>query len=63
MQARRCRAETPGIGSAVFGLPADYRKVPSGSHRVIFRCTETQLIVVRIIHAREDVGDDWGGFW
>lgn len=48
-------AEFPGIGSQAFGLPPVYRKIRSGSHRVLYRCSDTQLIVVRVIHEREDV--------
>ncbi|MCH2487460.1 MAG: type II toxin-antitoxin system RelE/ParE family toxin [Erythrobacter sp.] len=50
--------EFPGIGSSVTGLPEDYRKIRSGSHRVIYRVANTRLIVVRIIHEREDVPND-----
>ncbi len=56
-------AEMPGLGSEVFGLPPDYRKVPSGAHRVIYRCTQTELVVVRIVHEREDVLEDLGDLW
>lgn len=49
--------EFPGIGSEIFGLPPSYRKVRSGVHRVIYRRTDTELIVVRVIHEREDVPD------
>lgn len=55
-------AEYPGIGSEAVGLPAEYRKLISGSHRVIYRCTDAELIVVRIIHEREDVPDDMDDF-
>ncbi|WP_366146169.1 type II toxin-antitoxin system RelE/ParE family toxin [Erythrobacter sp.] len=48
----------PAMGSRVEGLPEQYRKVRSGSHRVIYRTTEVELLVVRIIHEREDVPDD-----
>ncbi len=51
-------AEFPGIGSAVVGLPDLYRKVRSGSHRVIYRQTEHELVIVRIVHEREDVLED-----
>ncbi len=51
-------AAFPGIGSGVIGLPVEYRKVRSGSHRAIYRCTETELIVVRVLHGREDVPDE-----
>jgi toxin ParE1/3/4 len=54
-------AEFPGIGSSAYGLPADYRKVRAGSHRIIYRTTPTALIVIRIIHEREDVPDDLDG--
>ncbi len=47
-----------GMGSEAFGLSADYRKVRSGHHRVIYRYTETELIIVRILHEREDVPDE-----
>ena len=56
-------AEYPGIGSEAFGLPAQYRKVRSGLHRAIYRCTNTQLIVVRVIHASEDVPEEIEDFW
>jgi toxin ParE1/3/4 len=56
-------AEFPGIGSEAMGLPEEYRKVRSGSHRVIYRYAETELIVVRIIHEREDVPDEGEDFW
>ena len=56
-------AEYPGIGSEAFGLPAQYRKVRSGLHRAIYRCTNTQLIVVRVIHASEEVPDEIEDFW
>jgi toxin ParE1/3/4 len=45
----------PHIGSAVFGLPTEYRKARSGAHRIIYRTKGDQLIVVRILHEREDV--------
>jgi plasmid stabilization system protein ParE len=48
-------AESPGSGSAVYGLPSDYRKVRAGAHRVTYRCTDHHLIVVVVVHEREDV--------
>lgn len=54
-------AAWPGIGSDVFGLPREYRKVHAGTHRVIYRYDDRQLIVVAIVHEREDVPDDWDG--
>ena len=56
-------AEFPGIGSEAMGLPPEYRKLRSGSHRVIYRCTDTELVVVRVIHAREDVPDEIEDYW
>ena len=53
----------PGIGSEAYGLPAEYRKLQAGRHRVIYRYTENELIVVRIIHEREDAPDDIEDFW
>lgn len=54
-------AEFPDIGSLPYGLPQEYRKVRAGSHRIIYRATTTTLIVIRIIHEREDVPDDLDG--
>jgi toxin ParE1/3/4 len=48
-------AQFPGSGSAVYGLPEAYRKMPVGSHRIIYRIADHQLIVVRILHEREDI--------
>lgn len=56
-------AEFPGTGSEAVGLPAEYRKVRSGLHRLIYRHTEHELIVVRIIHASQDVPDDIEDLW
>jgi len=47
--------EFPAIGSAVEGLPNDYRKLSCGKHRIIYRHNDAELIVVRIIHERQDV--------
>ncbi len=51
-------AEYPGVGSEAAGLPAEYRKSRSGSHRVIYRYNEDIVVVVQIIHEREDVPDE-----
>ena len=50
----------PHIGSPVEGLPQDYRKLISGKHRIIYRSSAAELIVVRIIHERQDLPDDLG---
>lgn len=56
-------AEFPGMGNDALGLPVEYRKARSGSHRAIYRYSDTELIVVRIVHEREDVPDDIEDFW
>jgi len=53
----------PGLGSEAFGLPPLYRKLRSGSHHILYRCTTTELVVVRVIHQREDVPDEIEDFW
>ncbi|MBU2340095.1 MAG: type II toxin-antitoxin system RelE/ParE family toxin [Alphaproteobacteria bacterium] len=50
-------AGSPGIGSPVGGLPSTYRKLAFGSHRVVYRVSESDLIVVRILHFRQEVPD------
>ncbi len=57
-QAIERTLEFPEAGSPVAGHGEEYRKVRSGSHRAIYRLTEADVIVVRIIHEREDVPDD-----
>ena len=49
-------AMAPNLGSIVEGLPLGYRKMPSGSHRIIYRVDSDSLIVVRVLHERMDVG-------
>ena len=48
----------PEMGSRVEGLPEDYRKPPARSHRVIYRLSSADLIVVRVVYEREDVPDE-----
>lgn len=48
----------PRSGSPATGLPEGYRKIRSGSHRIIYRSEGSDLIVVRVIHEREDAPDD-----
>lgn len=54
-------AEFPSIGSEAVGLPVQYRKIVSGMHRLIYRHNDDAIVVIRIIHASEDVPDDFGG--
>ena len=56
-------AEFPDAGSPAFGLPDQYRKVRAGMHHAIYRRSDTQLLVVRVIHSSEDVPDEDGDFW
>lgn len=56
-------AEFPGTGSEATGLPSQYRKIKLASHRAIYRCTNSDLIVVRVVHEREDVPDDIEDLW
>ena len=56
-------AKFPGMGSEATGLPSQYRKLISGSHRIIYRLSDTNLIVVRILHERQDVPDDISDYW
>ncbi|MFU7528300.1 type II toxin-antitoxin system RelE/ParE family toxin [Qipengyuania sp. ASV99] len=51
----------PEMGGRVDGLPSEYRKFPARSHRVIYRVSEADLIVVRVVHKREDMPDDPDG--
>ncbi len=37
------------------GLPSAYRKAAFESHRILYRITDRDMIVVRILHARQDV--------
>jgi toxin ParE1/3/4 len=48
----------PQTGGPVAGLPAVYRKLRSGSHRIIYRLAGGDLIVVRVLHERQDVPDE-----
>jgi len=60
--AVRKAADFSGIGSAASGLAKDYRKLRSGSHRVIYKESQIRIIVVRVLHRRQDVPDDLEDF-
>lgn len=49
----------PEIGSPLAGLPSTYRKVAFGSHRLVYRISGHDMIVVRILHARQDVPEEF----
>jgi toxin ParE1/3/4 len=53
----------PGSGSPVTGLPPAYRKLRAGSHRIIYRHAGDELVVVRVLHERQDVPDEIMDFW
>ena len=49
-------AANPGLGRACPEIRAGYSKYPSGSHLVFYRRVEGGIDVVRILHARMDIG-------
>lgn len=53
----------PEIGGPVAGLPSAYRKLKAGSHRIVYRFTNAELVVVRVLHERQDVPDEIEDFW
>ena len=50
--------EFPSIGPGIEGLPDRYRKLIVSQHRVIYHFTKNEVIIVRVIHERQDVPDD-----
>ncbi len=52
----------PEMGSRAEGLDDRYRKVRSGYHRVIYRNERSEIIVVHVLHAKQDVPDEMEGF-
>ncbi len=53
-----CALKRPDIGGAVNGLPPAFRKLKSGSHRIIYRLVRHEMIIVRILHERQDVPNE-----
>lgn len=53
----------PDIGGPVVGLPPIYRKLKSGSHRIIYRFANNELVIVRVLHERQDVPDEIEDSW
>lgn len=49
--------ELPNTGSPLTGVAMGYRKIRSGQHLAIYRVTGEELIVVRVLHEREDLPD------
>jgi toxin ParE1/3/4 len=49
----------PEAGSTVTGLPTAYRKLPTGSHRIIYSWSGHAITVLRILHERQDLPEDW----
>lgn len=48
----RTVAEAPGLGRAADEVRRGYRRLPSGSHVVFYRVTDTGIAVIRILHER-----------
>lgn len=47
----------PGQGTPIIGLTSNYRKLTSGSHRIIYSADNAKLVIVRILHERMDIDD------
>jgi len=52
-------AERPNSGSPISETLMGYRKVRSGHHLAIYRATKDEVIVVRVLHEREDLTDGY----
>ena len=50
----------PGLGRTRPEYGGDIRSVPVGQHVVIYRATDTELRVVRILHAHRDIDAELG---
>ena len=51
-------SERPNSGSPISEALMGYRKVRAGHHLAIYRVTKGELIVVRVLHEREDVPEE-----
>ena len=47
--------EFPKIGERVSERRPEYRRWKAGSHRIIYRIMENDLLVLRVIHGRTDL--------
>lgn len=48
-------AEMPALGSPLPDVPGEFRKCRSGRHLILYRQSTDDIVVVRVIHEREDV--------
>ncbi|MBA3528471.1 MAG: type II toxin-antitoxin system RelE/ParE family toxin [Propionibacteriaceae bacterium] len=48
-------AQFPGLGRERTELGEDMRSFPVGQHLIVFRVSDKELIVTRIMHSRMDV--------
>lgn len=51
-------ADLPGLGANLSGLPEQYRRLQAARHRLIYRYDNNRLIVVRILHERQELPPD-----
>ncbi len=52
--------EFPAKGTTVPLLGPNYRKISSGSHRILYRLDGANIVIVRILHERMDVENEVG---
>ena len=53
-------AEFPGLGRARPDIEPDARSFVIRQHIVIYRATETELLISRILHTRQDIDAELG---
>jgi toxin ParE1/3/4 len=49
-------SENPGMGTTADNVRPGYRRFSHESHVVFYRLSESGILVVRVLHARMDVG-------
>lgn len=61
-QAFRALANNPLMGKTCDGIRKGYRKLPHGVHVIYYKLpSESEVLIVRILHASMDVDSDLGG--
>ncbi len=58
-QALQILAADPGIGVSCEEIRAGYRKFPAGSHVIFYRRADGGVEIIRILHQRMDVGQNF----
>jgi toxin ParE1/3/4 len=48
----------PGLGRSRDDISPGLRSHPVGSHVILYRASESELTVNRIVHSRRDISDD-----